>query len=83
MYPKKTSSVSSWTELVEETLGIESKCLKLRQRLVTAWNRAEHGSADRDLVKTLVKQAEWYYLNVPQKHMNSLKKLEARQKKQA
>ena len=77
----KNPAVESWTELVEETLGIESKSLKLRQRLVTAWNRAERGSADRDLVKTLVKKLEWYHLKPPADLLKRLTQLEMRQKK--
>ena len=80
MYPKNPT-VESWTELVEETLGIESKSLKLRQRLVTAWNRAERGSADRDLVKTLVKKLEWYHIKPPADLLKRLTELEIRQKK--
>jgi len=80
MYPKNPT-VESWTDLVEETLGIESKSLKLRQRLVTAWNRAERGSADRDLVKTLVKKLEWYHIKPPADLLKRLTQLEMRQKK--
>jgi len=61
MYPKKTV-VDSWTDLVEKTLGVESKSLRLRQRLVTCWNLAEQGSADRHVVKLLVRELEWAHI---------------------
>jgi len=82
MYPKKTV-VKSWTDLVEETLGVESKSLRLRQRLVKCWNQAEQGSTDRHVVKLLVRELEWHHINASPKLLKGLAGIETRLKKTA
>ena len=80
MYPKKTV-VKSWTDLVEETLGVESKSLRLRQRLVKCWNLAGQGSADRHVLKLIVRELEWAHLNPKTKHLKKLTEIETRLEK--
>ena len=74
----KNPAVESWTELVEETLGIESKSLKLRQRLVRVWNVAGVGSADRHVVKLLVRELEWAHINPKPQLKKKLAEMETR-----